>query len=129
MTDILAFDGVPRAPAAVPAPAPAARSEPFRFTRQAGEYFRIWVVNLFLSVIPVGLYSPWAKVRKKRYFYGHTRLAGASFEYHGNPIAILKGRLIAFALFALYTLASHFSQKLAAGLLLAALPALPWLLV
>ena len=131
MTDTtFPLDAAPPGAPAIPVPAaPAPRTEPFRFTGEAGEYFRIWIVNLFLSVITLGLYSPWAKVRKKRYFYGNTWLAGTNFEYHGNPVAILKGRLIAFAAFALYTVASHFSEKLAAGLLLAMLPAVPWLLV
>ena len=33
-------------------------------------------------------YSPWAKVRRKRYFYGCTLLEGSSFEYTGSPVAI-----------------------------------------
>jgi uncharacterized membrane protein YjgN (DUF898 family) len=133
MTDTLALD--PASPPEMPAaslPAaepPAANVEAFRFTGEAREYFRIWIVNLFLSVITLGLYSPWAKVRKKRYFHGNTWIAGANFEYHGNPISILKGRLLAFAAFAVYTLVSHFSERTADLLLLAMLPALPWLLV
>jgi len=70
---------------------------PVEFTASAGEYFRIWIVNLVLTILTVGIYSAWAKVRKKRYFYGHTRIDRDSFEYRGRPIAILKGRLIAVA--------------------------------
>jgi uncharacterized membrane protein YjgN (DUF898 family) len=40
-------------------------------------------------------YSAWAKVRKRRYLYSHTRIAGESFEYRAKPWPILKGRLIA----------------------------------
>jgi uncharacterized membrane protein YjgN (DUF898 family) len=36
---------------------------PFQFTGTTGEYFRIWAVNLLLSIVTLGLYSPWAKVR------------------------------------------------------------------
>jgi len=50
-------------------------------------------------VLTLGLYSAWAKVRKRRYFYAHTRIDGESFEYRGRPFAILKGRLIAVGLF------------------------------
>ena len=70
---------------------------PFAFTGSGGEYFRIWIVNLLLSVITLGIYSAWAKVRRLRYFYGHTSVAGGTFGYHASPIAILKGRLIAYA--------------------------------
>src|SRR5437667_6745528 len=68
------------------------------FSASAGEYFRIWIVNLALTILTLGIYSAWAKVRKRRYFYAHTHIAGESFEYRGRPVAILKGRLIAVAL-------------------------------
>ena len=84
-----------------PAPPPGPRVERLRFSGTAGEYFGIWIVNLFLTVITLGIYSAWAKVRKKRYFYGNTWLVDSNFEYHGNPVAILKGRIIAFVAFAI----------------------------
>lgn len=120
-----------RAPPVAEAAAPTAppRRERFSFTGEAREYFRIWIVNLFLSVITIGLYSPWAKVRKKRYLYGHTWLAGANFEYHGNPVAILKGRLIALAALGAYYGTAHFSPRLAGYVALAMMPFLPWLIV
>lgn len=67
------------------------------FTGKAGEYFGIWLVNLLLSLLTLGIYSAWAKVRTERYFYGHTHLAGATLEYTASPVAILKGRLLAYA--------------------------------
>lgn len=81
---------------------PPPSREPIRhqpeFHGRAGEFFGIWIVNIVLSVITLGIYSAWAKVRTQRYFYANTRLAGAPFEYLADPIAILKGRLIAYAL-------------------------------
>lgn len=68
-----------------------------RFTGNGGEYFRIWIVNQLLSAITLGIYSAWAKVRRKCYFYEHTEIDGECFEYHGSPIAILKGRAILVA--------------------------------
>ncbi|APV48387.1 hypothetical protein BWI17_01005 [Betaproteobacteria bacterium GR16-43] len=100
----------------------------FRFEGDAREYFGIWIVNLFLTMITLGLYSPWAKVRKKRYFYGNTWVAGANFDYHGDPVSILKGRLLAFAAFAAYTVVSEFYPRAAYGVLLAAIAASPWLI-
>ena len=67
------------------------------FSGSAAEYFRIWVVNLFFSLATLGVYSAWAKVRKKRYFYGATRLDGDTFDYFASPKAILYGRIIAVA--------------------------------
>jgi uncharacterized membrane protein YjgN (DUF898 family) len=134
MTDSIALTsfaevGAPAAPPVLVPAVPAPRAEPFRFTGTTGEYFRIWIVNLFLTVVTLSIYSAWAKVRKKRYLYGNTWVAGANFEYHGNPVAILKGRLIAFAAFAAYTLATQYSPHFAAAIMLALLPAAPWLVV
>jgi uncharacterized membrane protein YjgN (DUF898 family) len=68
------------------------RTIPFEFTGKADEYFKIWIVNVALTICTLGIYSAWAKVRKKRYLYGNTLLNGSPFEYHGDPIKILKGR-------------------------------------
>ena len=71
------------------------------FTGEGREYFRVWIVNLALSVATLGVYSAWAKVRRLQFFYRHTRLDGASFDFHGQPLAILKGRIVALGLFGL----------------------------
>lgn len=68
---------------------------PCRFTGTATEYFRIWVVNLFFSVLTLGIYSAWATVRKRRYIYGNTWFEKSTFDYHGSPISILFIRLLA----------------------------------
>lgn len=84
------------------------QSHEFEFTGKAGEYFKIWIVNIVLTILTLGIYSAWAKVRNKRYFYGNTHLDGSSFEYTASPISILKGRLIAFAVIGVYVVAVSF---------------------
>lgn len=101
----------------------------FTFTGRAGEYFRVWIVNLFLSVITLGLYSPWAKVRKKRYFYGNTWVAEANFDYHGDPVAILKGRIVAVLALVAYNVAGHYLPKLGTFIVLLLMIGAPWLIV
>ncbi len=81
---------------------------PFEFTGKVGEYFKIWIVNVSLTILTLGIYSAWAKVRKKRYFYGNTLLQNAPFEYLADPIKILKGRLIVVGVFVVYTLTTNF---------------------
>ena len=78
------------------------------FRGNATEYFGIWIVNLVLSILTLGIYSAWAKVRTQRYMYSNTRLAGAPFEYLANPIQILKGRLIAYAFVIVLAVAAKF---------------------
>jgi uncharacterized membrane protein YjgN (DUF898 family) len=75
---------------------------PFTFSGNGREYFNIWIVNIVLSILTLGIYSAWAKVRNKQYFYGNTLLDGASFEYTAKPLTILKGRALAFVVIALY---------------------------
>jgi uncharacterized membrane protein YjgN (DUF898 family) len=109
----------------------AARREtiPFEFTGTGAEYFRIWIVNLLLTVLTIGIYSAWAKVRRLRYFYGNTSLAGSAFEYHGQPIQILKGRLIALAALIVYSALTHLIPITSLLLVPLMLLALPWVIV
>mgnify|MGYP001610210697 CR=1 FL=1 len=107
-------------------PARSLSVEPFTFSGRGGEYFRIWIVNLLLSIVTLGIYSAWAKVRRMKYFYGNTQVAGSSFEYHGNPIAILKGRLIAAALFISYNFTISFAPMLGVAIFVLLILAMPW---
>lgn len=122
--------GEPLPPAAVPAVAgDGPRVLPFAFAGKGGEFFRIWIVNVLLSIVTLGIYSAWAKVRTQRYFYGNTSLDGSSFEYLATPKQILKGRLIAFALFAIYVVADSLVPLVGAALMLLLMIATPWIVV
>ena len=80
----------------------------FEFTGKGTEYFKIWIVNIVLSIVTLGIYSAWAKFRKERYFYGNTWVNGSSFIYTAEPVKILKGRLIAFVFFAAFGVVVNF---------------------
>jgi uncharacterized membrane protein YjgN (DUF898 family) len=80
-----------------------------RFTGSGSEYFRIWIVNLLLMLLTLGIYYPWAKVRRLRYFHGNTLVDGAPLDFHGKPIKMLKGYLLVGVLFVLYSAAGNFS--------------------
>ena len=95
--------------AAAPAPPPAGYRMAMRFTGSGSEYFRIWIVNLLLILVTVGLYYPFAKVRRLRYFYGNTKLGGEEFDFHGNPWKMLRGFLLMVALLGAYGLATNVS--------------------
>ncbi|MDH5211618.1 MAG: YjgN family protein, partial [Betaproteobacteria bacterium] len=99
------------------------------FTGSAREYFRIWIVNLFFTLITLGIYSAWAKVRKKRYFYGCTRIDGDTFDYFASPKVILKGRIVAFVLFVAYAFSTQLYPVSAYGFWAVFLVVLPWLVV
>jgi uncharacterized membrane protein YjgN (DUF898 family) len=99
------------------------------FRGSAREYFRIWAVNLCLTLLTLGIFSAWAKVRKKRYFYSHTTLDDTPFQYLGQPLPILKGRVVAVVLFLLYYASSNFFTVLLPYVLAAGLVLAPWVIV
>ncbi len=99
---------------------------PFRFSGNGGEYFKIWIVNIIFTILTLGIYSAWAKVRTNRYFYGNTSLENSAFEYHATPITILKGRLIAFAVFVIYVLLSKFIPIAGVVFALILMLLMPW---
>lgn len=101
----------------------------FEFTGNGFEYFKIWIVNICLTLLTLGIYSAWAKVRTHRYFYGNTRLAGSGFDYLAEPMQILKGRLIAVAGLVLYTVMAELSPVTAGVVLLAFYILLPLIVV
>jgi uncharacterized membrane protein YjgN (DUF898 family) len=100
----------------------------FRFHGTAREYFRIWIVNVFLTVVTLGVYAAWAKVRTRRYFYANTTLAEQSFDYLANPKAILKGNLIIGAGLLIYFLTRAFSPAATGIIILAFYLTLPFLI-
>lgn len=101
----------------------------FEFVGGGGEYFRIWIVNLLLSILTLGIYSAWAKVRREQFFHRNLLLDGSGFTYHAKPQAILKGRAVAFVLLMALSVAEK-AGPVAHGLaLLALVPLVPWLAV
>lgn len=101
----------------------------FRFTGTGAEYFRIWIVNLFLTIITLGIYSAWAKVRRMQYFYRHTWLNESSFDFQGSPTAILKGRLIAVGMLVVYNVMLKVQPAVGLTVLLLIMLGMPWLLM
>ena len=95
----------------------------------AANIFRIWIVNVFLTIITLGIYSAWAKVRREQYFHRNLMLDGSGFDYHGKPVAILKGRIVALLLVGALSAAQHFSPLAYGVAILCLLPLVPWLAV
>jgi uncharacterized membrane protein YjgN (DUF898 family) len=80
-----------------------------RFTGSGSEYFRIWIVNLLLSIVTLSLYRPWAKVRRLKYFYANTLVGEHALDFHGDPLKMLRGYLLVGAMVFTYSMAGRFS--------------------
>jgi len=79
------------------------------FTGSGSEYFRIWIVNLLLSLVTLGLYLPFAKARRLSYFYSNTLIDGQALGFHGDPWKMLRGFLLLAVLTLAYGFAARFS--------------------
>lgn len=99
-----------------------------QFSGTSREYFRVWIVNLCLTLVTLGVFSAWAKVRKKRYIYSNLTLDGTPFQYLASPIPILRGRLMAAALFLVYYSSSHFYVAFLPYVLGACIILAPWVM-
>jgi uncharacterized membrane protein YjgN (DUF898 family) len=105
----------------------AEHGQRIEFSGSGSEYFKIWLVNIALSVLTLGIYSAWAKVRREQYFARNTRLAQSSFDYHAKPIPILIGRIIMLALLGSIWL-GRFLPQLAGIAMLIFIPLVPFFL-
>lgn len=92
------------------------------------EYFKIWIVNVLLTIVTLGLYYPWAKVRNNRYFYANSTLEGRNFEYHATGKQLFIGYLIAMALFIAYVVIQQVSPAGSGIVALLFILALPWII-
>lgn len=101
----------------------------FAFTGSGGEYFGIWIVNLLLSILTLGIYSAWAKVRREQYFHRNTLLDDQPFDYTGKPLAILLGRIIALVVLGVGSALQNLNWELALGVTLFFAIAFPWVMV
>jgi uncharacterized membrane protein YjgN (DUF898 family) len=81
-----------------------------RFVGSGSEYFRIWIVNLLLTLVTLGIYYPFAKCRRLRYFHGCTEVGGHPMDFHGNPWAMLRGFVLMAVLLIAYGLAQQLSE-------------------
>ena len=122
---------VPAPPKAQPVPAAvwAPRRIPLQFRGSGSGYFRVWIVNIILTVITLGIYSAWAKVRRKQYFYGNTRIDKAGFEYLADPKKILIGRSVVVVVFFTYSVVSELLPIVGSVLGIAFVVILPWVVV
>jgi len=60
--------------------------------------FKIVITNLFLTIVTLGIYRFWAKVRLRRYLWGHVEIMGDRLEYTGTGKELFLGFVVVFLL-------------------------------
>lgn len=98
-----------------PPAAPAIESYRLKFSGDGGVYFGVWLVNLLLMVVTLGLFTPFARRRKIKYFYAHTVVAGSPLEFTGGLRRMFIGYLLFFGIYLAYSIAAQTEQSIAAG--------------
>jgi uncharacterized membrane protein YjgN (DUF898 family) len=69
------------------------------------DLFGLFVANFFLSIITLGIYAFWGKVKVRKYFWQCTSVFGESLEYTGTGKELFLGFMIVLPLFILFYLA------------------------
>lgn len=102
------------APTAWPAPT-VAGTHRLTFHGRAGSLFGIHIVNVFLTLLTLGVYYFWAKARVRRYIFGQTELDGDRFAFAGRGLEMLLGFVKAVVIFGLPITALNYAPLLLAG--------------
>ena len=66
-----------------------------------GTLFGIHIVNVFLTIVTLGIFYFWGKARVRRYLWSQTAIAGDRFAFHGTGREMLIGFLKAVLVFAI----------------------------
>ena len=93
-------------------------AHPLEFTGSGGEYFRVWIVNVLLSIVTLGIYTPWARRRTAQYFYSHTLVAGSPLEFTAQQRKMVMGFVLLMLITLAYNIAANTGQDAAVGVLL-----------
>ena len=110
-------------------PSPINRFTPFVFTGTGRQLFGIQFLNILLIVLTLGVWTPWARVRKRRFFYSNTRILGDGLDYLATGFDLFKGwivvTIVLLGFYALPVLGIPFLQE---GASLVLLLIYPWAL-
>ncbi len=79
----------------------------FRFDGSFGEFLPIYLKGILLTVITLGIATPWYLNSIQHYFTNHSRLGEKEFNYNGNPTKLfmifLKGYLLTLVTLGIYS--------------------------
>ncbi len=69
------------------------------FSGSGGDYFRLWLSNLLLTIVTLGIYTPWAR-RRIQYFYRNTLVGADPLDF----VASSRNMATSFLLVVVYAL-------------------------
>lgn len=105
------------------APAPEPRTHAYRLSFQGtGEaLFLIYLKNIVLTVLTLGVYYAWGRVNVLRYLYANFEVDGARLRFDGRGLEVFKGLLLVLGVYLLFLVAQVLTTLIAGEL------GMPWL--
>lgn len=85
------------------------------FRGSGATLFGIHIVNVFLTLLTLGVYYFWGKVRVRNYLFSQTEFAGDRFGYHGIGRELFIGFLKALLLFGIPVAALNLAPAFLSG--------------
>ncbi|MGH7433407.1 MAG: YjgN family protein [Candidatus Methylomirabilales bacterium] len=82
------------------------------FYGKGGSLFGIYIVNMILTILTLGIYYFWGRVKVRNYLLSQTEFAGDRFAYHGTGKEMLMGFLKVLLLFWLPILSLFYGPEL-----------------
>ncbi len=64
-----------------------------------GELFVLFIINILLGIVTLGIYRFWGKTRIRKYIWSRTSFRGEHFEYSGTGMELFLGFIFAFLIF------------------------------
>ncbi|GIL39196.1 YjgN family protein [Roseiterribacter gracilis] len=64
---------------------------------KTSELYALLATNILFKILTLGVFTFWARTRKRRYFWSHVEFLGDRFEYHGRGIELFLGMLFVAA--------------------------------
>ncbi|HEY7610081.1 MAG TPA: DUF898 family protein [Alphaproteobacteria bacterium] len=64
-----------------------------------GELFVLFIINILLGIVTLGIYRFWGKTRIRKYIWSRSSFRGERFEYSGTGLELFLGFLFAFVIF------------------------------
>ena len=114
--------------AAVSAPLPGIDKHRVQFTGSGSDYFKLWLSNLLLTIVTLGIYTPWARRRRIQYFFRNTEVGPDPLDFTASSRSMVTSFVLVALVYGLIQVMSSQGLNTAVGgvtLLIAA--ATPWL--
>ncbi len=86
------------------------------FHGEGAKLFGIYIVNILLTLVTLGLYYPWAKAALLKYMYEESEFEGSRFTFHGTGREMFVGFIKAIGIFIglyCFLIVAMFSESIA----------------